>query len=117
MMTTGVMDIDVSVVEAVNGFDAMLKIQNQTFDYYICDKNMPIKNGLKLVEDLIARKVKSDKILLISGELKKEDILFMKQYGINHILTKPFSSEAFINKIKQMTSVNYEKTELFKKIS
>lgn len=80
---------------------AMFKIQNQDFDLVIVDKNLPGKSGLELIRHL-RRLLKYQKlnILLLSGSLEREDVLFAVENKVNDVLVKPFTFAQLMEKLK-----------------
>ena len=89
-----------SVVKANNTLQAMQKFQNQNFDLLILDHKLPGKLGIEFAESLMKSvKFHNLKILLISGFLQQEDVLHSVNFGIKHILVKPFTRQLLIEKV------------------
>ncbi len=82
------------VVEASNGFEALMKIgaSAQPFDVVITDHCMPRVGGLELVRRLRIRQF-AGKILVVSGHLSDEDIAAYESLGVDMMMSKPFDFE------------------------
>lgn len=64
------------VVTATNGFEALQKIQEQTFDLIVCDWEMPVMTGLQVLE-----KVRNDE----ESEGENRQVPFLMVTGMNDI--------------------------------
>src|SRR5689334_15411347 len=85
------------VLVATDGFEALeLSRQYQgTIDLVLTDVKMPRMDGLALVEQLIKERP-GIKILVMSGQISTNELLRPLEF-----LRKPFSPEAFRNKIRE----------------
>lgn len=90
------------VVEAENGYEAMSIILNQSPSLVITDHDMPLMNGIQLVEAM--RKKDSNKnvpVIVISAKLNDQ---VLKRYGelnVNKFIPKPFKQSELIKCIKE----------------
>lgn len=90
------------VIEAENGYEAMSIILNQSPSLVITDHDMPLMNGIQLVEAM--RKKDTNKnvpVIVISAKLNDEII---KRYGelkVDNIINKPFKQAELIRCIKE----------------
>ncbi|HEC18788.1 MAG TPA: response regulator [Gammaproteobacteria bacterium] len=95
-------DMGHTVVEAADGQEALKMALDQSFDMLISDINMPILDGLDLVEKLRALPdYKNIPILILSGESSRDIKQRGKDLGITGWMVKPFNPErlmAVINK-------------------
>lgn len=87
--------------EAGDGVEAISVIAGQTkpFSLMIVDWNMPNMNGL----DLIAKVRVSDKktpIIMATTEAEKQRVLDAIRAGANNYVVKPFTPEAFLEKVQ-----------------
>ena len=92
------------VTEAENGQEALRALQKQSdFGLLLTDWNMPIMNGLELVQSVRAEdRFKGLKILMITTRNMKADIISAMKAGVNNYVTKPFQPKTLqeqINKI------------------
>jgi two-component system chemotaxis response regulator CheY len=96
-----------SVVSAASAFHANQKFQNQQFDLIIVDHVLPGKLGLEFIEQLRkTMKYSKVKILLMSGYLQQDDVLTAIDYGVKHILVKPFTRQQLIEKVSALLGVS-----------
>ena len=94
-------NFECKVIKAKDGFDGLMKIQNQTFDLIICDNQMPKKTGIDLVSDLILQKKYSpNKFILISGEFTKEEVSRVIELKISSVLAKPVDFNRLLEKVQ-----------------
>ena len=93
----------INVEEAEDGSIAFEKLKEADYDLLITDWNMPNMTGLDLLKEIRANeKLKNLKVLLVSAEAEKENIIQAAQAGANEYVVKPFTAvilEQKINKI------------------
>lgn len=95
-----------SVVSAPNATQATQKFLNQEFDLLVIDHVLPGKAGIEYIEHLRnSVKYNNLKIILISGYLQQEDVLNAIQFGIKHIVVKPFSRQQLINQVADILKI------------
>jgi two-component system chemotaxis response regulator CheY len=96
-----------SVVSAPNAAQAMQKLANQEFDLLIIDHVMPGKAGIDFIGQ-IKNSVRYNKmkIILISGYLQQEDVLSAMQFGIKHVIVKPFTRQQLVNHVGDILKIN-----------
>jgi len=93
---------DVNVVEAKDGVDALKKMSVNKFDLVITDINMPIMDGLKLVNLIRKDDIhKNVPIIIVTTEGGQEDKERAMALGANAYITKPIQSAHLIEVIKQ----------------
>lgn len=89
-----------SIYEASNGDIGYKLTLNQQFDLIITDWNMPIMDGVDLVENIRKNeKYKNTPIIMITTRRDKNEIIEALKIGINNYLIKPISYEHFSTKI------------------
>jgi len=79
-----------SVVEALDGEDAVRKSSNGNYDALILDLSLPTLDGFQVISILQKREVDIP-IIVMSGKFDKDKIFKLMQYGVNAILAKPIS--------------------------
>lgn len=94
--------------EASDGIDALNKTRKMKFDLIILDINLPKIDGLELLE-----KLRNDGInipmLLLSARNKRADIATGLKLGADDYMTKPFSIEELVLRVRAIlrrTSAN-----------
>ncbi len=91
------------VVEAVDGQDALEKVQTQKFDLVLTDQNMPRLDGLGLTRKLREQEAfKSTPILILTTESTDEMKQAGRAAGATGWLVKPFDPHRLIEIIKKV---------------
>jgi len=88
------------IVEAVDGVDALKKLQTEEVDMILTDINMPVMDGLKLVS-LVRQnsKTKELPIIIITTEGAQEDRDRGLALGANAYISKPIQSSHLLKVI------------------
>lgn len=91
------------IVEAVDGVDALKKLQTDEVDMILTDINMPVMDGLKLVS-LIRQnpKTKELPIVIITTEGAQEDRDRGLALGANAYISKPIQSSHLLKIISDI---------------
>lgn len=93
------------VAEAVDGQDAVTKVNADTYHGVVCDVNMPRMNGVEFVE-----KVKQDAkhaalpILMLTTEGAPDLIRRAKAAGVKGWIVKPFKADQVVAAITKLTA-------------
>jgi two-component system chemotaxis response regulator CheY len=69
------------------------------FDVALVDWNMPVMNGLEMVEQLRAEGFDRVKVLMVTTEAENDFILRALNAGADEYLMKPFDAEALSDKL------------------
>jgi len=92
-----------NVEEADDGDVAFEKLKEADYDLLITDWNMPNMSGLDLLKEIRANEKLEDlKILLVSAEAEKENIIQAVQAGANEYVVKPFTADVLGQKINKI---------------
>ncbi len=91
--------LTINITEAVNGRDALNKLQKGKFDLLLTDMNMPEMDGAELVRQVRTGMKSSMPIVIITtkGESKDRDIGM--SLGANGYLTKPVNPADLIKTV------------------
>jgi two-component system chemotaxis response regulator CheY len=95
-----------NVIEAGDGVDGLQKLNADKFDMVIADINMPIMDGLKLVD--MIRKNDTHKevpIVIITTEGAQEDRQRALDLGVNAYITKPIQSAQVVSCVKELLNI------------
>ena len=93
----------VDVVEANDGVDGLRKLTSDTFQLAIVDINMPVMNGIQLIELARAeKKLAGIPILVITTEGAEEDRKRALAAGANGYLTKPVEPSKVSEAVKKL---------------
>jgi two-component system chemotaxis response regulator CheY len=91
------------VVEASDGVDGLKKLSSNEIDLILTDINMPIMDGLKLVNLVRSNdSFKEIPIIIITTEGAQEDKERAMALGANAYITKPIQSTALLSKVKEL---------------
>ena len=91
-----------NVDTAVDGVDALEKINANHYDLIISDWNMPNMDGIELLRRIRSStelKIKALPVILVTAESKVENILLAKKTGVNNYIVKPLSLATLKQKI------------------
>jgi CheY-like chemotaxis protein len=91
--------LTVNITEAVNGRDALTKLENGKFDLVLTDMNMPEMDGAELVRQ-VRTNLKSDMpIVIITTKGEKKDRELGMSLGASGYLTKPVNPAELIKTV------------------
>lgn len=89
----------ITAVQAADGLEALSLLRREKFDLLILDINMPKLDGLALLEKL-RNEGASVPVLMLSARADKTDINQGLRSGADDYLTKPFSIEELVLRVK-----------------
>ena len=90
---------EITAVQAADGLEALSLLRREKFDLLIFDINMPKLDGLALLEKLRTEGM-SVPVLMLSARADKTDINQGLRIGADDYLTKPFSIEELVLRVK-----------------
>lgn len=90
---------EITAVQAADGLEALSFLRRERFDLLILDINMPKLDGLALLEKLRTEGM-SVPVLMLSARADKVDINQGLRTGADDYLTKPFSIEELVLRVK-----------------
>jgi len=92
-----------NVDEAEDGSMALAKLRSEQFDFVISDWNMPIMDGLTMLQNIRADAALSKlPVLMVTAEAKKENIIAAAQAGANGYVVKPFTAATLDEKLAKI---------------
>ncbi len=92
-----------NVLEAADGKEAVLKLQENGTDIVITDWNMPEMNGLELARWIRSNeKLEHLPILMITTRGNKDDVIEAMKARVNNYIVKPFTPQGLKEKIDQI---------------
>ncbi len=111
LYTLGIQDI----FEAKDGIEALKLLKTEICDVILLDWLMPNMNGIQFL-DIIKNdtKYKNIIVIMISTVSDKYSIVQALKKGVNDYITKPFSPDCLIRKIKNIADKNNFKLENLK---
>ena len=94
---------ELDIVEASDGVDALKKLPGQKFDLVLCDINMPIMDGLKLLSLMKNNPVYKDiPVVMITTEGAAEDRDKGLALGARNYLPKPIQTNNLLKVVREI---------------
>jgi two-component system chemotaxis response regulator CheY len=89
--------------EAADGQAGMDQLKSRPpYDIALLDWNMPVMNGLEMLEHLRAEGYGSVKVMMVTTEAENDYILRALDAGADEYLMKPFDDEALTEKLAML---------------
>jgi len=80
------------VEEAADGEQAIGKIMQGTYDFFICDIGMPRKDGWEVLKAIRSNPSSKDvPVIVLTGLIDNQDMKKAYDLGANYYITKPFT--------------------------
>ncbi|MFN3740894.1 MAG: response regulator [Thermodesulfovibrionales bacterium] len=93
------------VIEATDGVDALKKLSQEKVDLILADINMPVMDGLKLLNLLRSNpSYKEIPVIMITTEGAEEDRKRDLSMGANAYLTKPIQTQELIKLVNEFVN-------------
>jgi two-component system chemotaxis response regulator CheY len=93
------------IQEANDGAAAFPLLLAQQFDLLITDWNMPKLPGIELLRAVRAEpKLAALPVLMVTAEVKREQIIAATHAGVNGYIIKPFTAQALAAKVQKILS-------------
>ncbi len=90
-------------LQAVDGLDALAKLENFSPDVIILDIEMPRMNGYEFKSSLNNQPMYKDiPIVMLTSRASEKHQQKAKELGIKHYLTKPYQDEAFVRLLENI---------------
>ncbi|BFT60346.1 response regulator [Pseudomonas moorei] len=90
------------IEDAINGRKAQALLARETFDLVLCDWEMPEMSGLELLTWCREQdNLKAMPFVMVTSRGDKENVVQAIQAGVSGYVSKPFTNEQLINKVKQ----------------
>ncbi len=103
MVSFTLKDAGHSVIEAVDGVDALAKAKGGSVDLVVTDVNMPNMDGIALIKELRALpNFKFTPILMLTTESAADKKQEGKAAGATGWIVKPFNPDQLLNTIKKV---------------
>ncbi len=100
-----------SVIEAVDGLDALRKIEKETPDLLITDIRMPNMDGMALLEKLSVEGL-SLPVVILTGYGQMEDALRAIRLGAKGFMKKPFDPDEVVRLIEGIFAMPDEREDV-----
>lgn len=99
--------LDVGIIhEASNGIEALAQLEDRRVTMVIADINMPVMNGVKLIERMKQDdRLKDIPIVIASTEGSRERMEQLRRLGVAAYVRKPFQPEQLRDVLVQLMGV------------
>jgi len=95
------------VDEATNGLQGKKAIEASDYAGVICDVNMPLMNGIEMLEGLTESESKQKMpIVMLTTEGSRVLIQKAKQAGASGWIVKPFNPELLVAAVRKLTALS-----------
>ena len=89
-----------NVEDAMDGAQALSKLNSAKFDFIISDWNMEPMTGIELLREVRASdNLKHIPFIMITAESKTENVIAAKEAGVSDYIVKPFNAETLKGKM------------------
>ncbi len=96
---------DYRVLSAADGRECLCLLDNEKSDVCILDIGMPGMNGLEVLAE-IKRKYPETKVIMLSAQSTKENVLKSLELGAEHFIAKPFKTDTLLNILNSIDAHN-----------
>ncbi len=84
-----------TIFQAANGQEALDKLGVEWIDIVFADINMPIMDGVEMVEEMARRGLAQDiPVVIVSSDRSEIRMQQLKEHGVREYLNKPFTPES-----------------------
>lgn len=93
---------DITIDIAVNGQEAVNRVQQEQYDVVLMDIQMPVMDGLtatKTIRNTLPEPAKSVRIIAMTANVLQEDVQEYLSAGMNAYVAKPFHTEELLLKM------------------
>lgn len=97
------------VVRAIDGLEALDKIESGNFDFYIIDINIPHINGLEILKHIRAIDLDTP-VIIITASVEIENLSTAFNYGCSEYMKKPFHLKELDIRVNNLFSLSAPKT-------
>ena len=96
----------VACIEAADGVEAVRRLVEGRFDAVICDINMPVMDGLKVISHMRRTPEHSDvPVVVVTTESGAEDRERAMALGADRYLTKPLQAHSVVHAVKELLQI------------
>ncbi len=99
------------IFEATNGREAIDILDAQWIDLMFADLNMPVMNGVEMVEEMERQgKLKETPVVIVSTDRSEMRMRELKARGVREYLNKPFTPEGIRDIMSRLLGKTPENT-------
>jgi signal transduction histidine kinase/CheY-like chemotaxis protein len=97
---------EVNFLEACNGAEGIAVMQKEEIDIVLLDLNMPVMDGMQVMEWMVKHKPSLPAIAFTAGIFDMEEKQRLFEQGFSEVVPKPFAPEELEQKVKQVLRKN-----------
>jgi two-component system, chemotaxis family, chemotaxis protein CheY len=86
--------------KALNGEEALKKLEDKVFDLILLDWNMPVMDGPTFLEEYKGKKKGAIPVMMMTTENSPEKIIKAMNLGAKEYVMKPFTAEILLSKLE-----------------
>lgn len=99
------------VITATNGADALKVAESERPDMVLLDTNMPVMNGLEMLERMRRNPaLKDTPVIMVTALCERQDIAAASAFGVADYVTKPVDFTSLLEKISSILGHKAPKT-------
>lgn len=92
------------VVSANNGREALAQVDQEEFDILISDVNMPLMNGVELVQKVLQHENSPGLIIMMTSRCDGNDLAKKLDPARVHLFSKPFSPADLADLVERLAA-------------
>lgn len=94
-------EYEVTLVQS--GEECLVKLKEAVYDLVLLDIEMPVMNGVKVLENIRSNEeIKDTKVLILTGTIDSDEVLEAKKLGAIDCVQKPFVPQVFLDSVKNI---------------
>jgi two-component system, chemotaxis family, chemotaxis protein CheY len=102
------------IYEAANGMEALAQLADHPVAVVLADINMPVMNGLQLVDVMRRNKaLKTTPVVIVSTEGSQQRLDELSAHGIAGYIRKPFRPEQLSEILKPILGMNHDEQDRY----
>lgn len=96
-----------SVLEAINGLDALEKMEKNLIGLFICDVNMPEMDGITFLKKMKENEAYCHTpVIMLTTESSDDKLAEGRKAGAKAWMVKPFQPSQLLDTVKKLITVN-----------
>lgn len=105
--------LDIAVLEAQNGIEALKTLTQNAIDLVLCDVQMPVMDGFQFLRMIRARSEHvNTPVIMLTGRDNEEEKVFGLETGASDYVTKPASPAELVARVKVQLKLKSLQDEL-----
>lgn len=105
--------LDIEVLEAQNGIEALKSLTSNPIDLVLCDVSMPMMDGFQFLRMIRARAEHANTpVIMLTGRDNEEEKVFGLETGASDYVTKPASPAELLARVKVQLKLKTLQDEL-----